>query len=148
MKTTKFIFLSFLLASIVQWAHAQKEIGLCFENKGYIEKKSLIHVIDVDCTEVDGPGLCSVLLGTPAKVDGRSFSVFTFKHSKSNRIDIYLNLQAEKYHDEYQASFEVAKDTLRFVEVEAVYENIDGCTLRSVLNLGDAGIFPVGLPAD
>ena len=109
--------------------------SICSESKGYIENNSLISVVDIDCSENDGSGLCSVLLSTPAEADGRNFGVFTFTRLAKGKIEIYLNLQAEDHGDEFQAGFDLAEASMPFVEVTAVYQNVNGCTLRSSLIL-------------
>lgn len=109
--------------------------GSCGEREGYVRKSGLIKVMDFDCNDGGRTKLCSVLLSAPKEAEGRAFSAFTIKYLINEEVAIYLNLQDGHYGEYITAAFEVAENIVHEIEIEAVYENMNGCTLRSVLNL-------------
>jgi len=118
-------------------SYTQSDRGhICEEEKGYVERKSLI-TSNLDCSNNDIDGLCSVIISSPKKVENRQFMVFTFLRRVDGKVETYLNMQSRFYDNLVRTGFEFAESSASSVTVHAVYENINGCTLRSSLNLGD-----------
>ena len=144
MENIKFIFSSYFMfiISLCLSSSTFSSIGTCKENekKGYIERHSLIKIIDSDCKENEMDGLCSFLIGAPDKVDSRKFALFTFERIVKGKTQTYVNLQPDYYDQEVRVGIELAQDTLASVTVTAVYENIGGCTLKSHINIGEVEI--------
>lgn len=117
--------------------YIQAERGhICEEEKGYVERKSLI-TSNLDCSNNNLDGLCSVIISSPKKVENRQFMVFTFLRNVDGKVETYLNMQSQFYDDLVRTGFEFAESSAGSVTVYAVYENINGCTLKSFVNLGD-----------
>lgn len=125
-----FVFLSFLSGC------AFAESGFCKEPNGYIERDGLIRLVDADCSDYKDDGLCSLLLGVPLEYENRKFIVFTFTRTVDSKIESYLNLNYAVVNGSARTSFEVAEKILSEIEITAVYQNIEGCTLRSNFSLG------------
>ena len=118
-------------------SYIQAERGhICEEEKGYVERKALIKA-NLDCSDNDTDGLCSVIISSPKKVENRKFMVFTFLRRVDGKVETYLNMQSRFYEDSVRTGFEFAESSASSVTVYAVYENINGCTLKSSVNLGD-----------
>lgn len=103
--------------------------------KGYIEQPNLIKITDIDCSDYEGDGLCSVLIDAPLKFGNRDFWVFTFKKAVGGKVETYLNLSHESVDSHARAGFDVSEKILPTIEITAVYQNINGCTVQSDLQL-------------
>jgi len=113
------------------------EIGNCKEETGFIEKNSLITVIDINCDDNTQDGLCSALLGAPKNFENRDFKLFTFLRSDSSGVKTFLNLKPQYTTSDVRVGFEFDQLGANQITITSVYENIEGCTLRSSINLGE-----------
>lgn len=117
--------------------YIQAERGhICKEENGYVERKSLI-ISDFDCSDNETDGLCDLSVSAPKNIEDRNFMQFTFVRSFDGKVETYLNMQSEHSDDNVKAILYFAESSASSVTVHAVYENINGCTLQSSLNLGD-----------
>ena len=118
-------------------SYIQAERGhICQEEKGYVERKALIKA-NLDCGDNETDGLCGLSVSVPKNVEGRRFVQFTFLRSVDGKVETYLNMQSEYSDDNVKAILYFAESSASSVNVNAVYENINGCTLQSSVNLGD-----------
>lgn len=142
MKVIKNLKLLFLILFLIFCNKTFSDVGQCEAESGYIEKKNLIRLVDRDCSEHQGDGLCSFLVDAPYIYEGRDFWGFSFRRVVDGRVQTFLNMQHTKAQGAMSVGFEVAKDSLSAVEITAVYQNIDGCTLQSTLKLSETSSSP------
>jgi len=126
------IFIGFLLLGCA----VNADQASCHEKDGYINRESLIKLIDLDCSDNELSGLCSILLGSPLNVEGREFKLFTFLRRENNKIKTYLNMKPKRTESDARIGFEFSESEADQITIISVYENIEGCTLRSSVNLG------------
>ena len=129
------IFIGFIFPTLLGCAVVAEPTS-CKENKGYIDRQSLLTLVDLDCDERESDRLCSILLSTPKRVDSREFMLFTFLRSEADNVRTYLNLKPQHTKSDIRVGFEFAESDANQITITSVYENIEGCTLRSSVNLG------------
>ena len=138
-RTMKFIslFTAIVISSAFLCGYVIAETARCKEKAGYIERQSLLTLVDLDCSDNEVDGLCSILLSAPKKVEDRKFALFTFLRRSNATIETYLNLKTEYYKDKVRVGFEFTESGAESITISSVYENIGGCTLKSSVNLGE-----------
>ena len=112
---------------------------ICYEEAGYVVDNSKITLLDLDCEELesDKHNFCGVLVSAPMDVDGREFLSFTFGIAESGDPLLQLNLGTVANNELVEASFYGVREMIRNVEVHAVYEVKESCSLRAILKFDD-----------